>query len=156
MCLFGTSVLSFDAPIFITIGKLSMKTQALLEFDDVKKALVAGEQEAVDNGWSVTVSVCDAGGVLLGLIRMDDAPIMSAMVAPEKARTCVLSKKPSAVFENMVNDGRTAALSMPVVPLEGGEPIIVDGAVIGAVGVSGVKAGEDAQVAKAGVAAILA
>lgn len=132
-----------------------MKNQAVLEFEDVQKALEAGVHEAVSNGWSVTVSVCDAGGVLLGLIRMDDAPIMSAMVAPEKARTCVLSKKPSAVFEKMVNDGRTAALSMPVVPLEGGEPIIVDGAVIGAVGVSGVKAGEDAQVAKAGVAAIL-
>jgi uncharacterized protein GlcG (DUF336 family) len=66
----------------------------------------------------------------------------------------VLTGKPSKVFEDMVNKGRFAALAMPVVPLEGGEPIVVDGAVIGAVGVSGVTAGEDAQVARAGVAAL--
>ena len=82
---------------------------------------------------------------------MDGAPLMSAIVAPEKARTSVLSGKPSKAFEEMVNNGRIAALAMPVVPLEGGEPIFVDGIVIGAVGVSGVKAGEDAQVARAGV-----
>jgi uncharacterized protein GlcG (DUF336 family) len=81
---------------------------------------------------------------------------MSAAVAPEKARTCVLSGKPSKAFEDMVNNGRFAALAMPVVPLEGGEPIVIGDNVIGAVGVSGVKAGEDAQVARAAVAALLA
>ncbi len=85
---------------------------------------------------------------------MDGAPLMSAQIAPEKARTCVLSGKPSKVYEDMVNQGRIAALSMPVVPLEGGEPIYFDGSVIGAVGVSGVQAGQDAQVARAGVAAL--
>ena len=79
---------------------------------------------------------------------------MSAQVAPEKARTSVLSGKPSKVYEDMVNNGRYAALAMPVVPLEGGEPIVIEGQVIGAVGVSGVKAGEDAQVARAGVASL--
>jgi len=85
---------------------------------------------------------------------MDGAPPMSAAVAPEKARTCVLARRPSKVYEDMVNNGRFAALKMPVVPLEGGEMIIVGGEVVGAVGVSGVKAGEDAQVARAGVVAI--
>jgi uncharacterized protein GlcG (DUF336 family) len=85
---------------------------------------------------------------------MDDAPLMSAQVAPEKARTCVLTGKASKVFEDMVNNGRYAALAMPVVPLEGGVPIIIDGQVVGAVGVSGVKAGEDARVARAGIAAL--
>lgn len=132
-----------------------MKSQAILELSDVKRGLEAAEKEATANGWSVTISVCDAGGVPLGLLRMDQAPIMSAMVAPEKARTSVLTKKPSGATEDMINQGRTAALSMPVVPLEGGEPIVVDGAVIGGVGVSGVKAPEDAQVAMAGVKAIL-
>jgi glc operon protein GlcG len=79
---------------------------------------------------------------------------MSAMVAPEKARTSVLSRKPSKVFEDMVNEGRTAALSMPVVPLEGGEMVIIEGECIGAIGVSGVQAGQDAQVSRAGVLAI--
>ena len=67
-----------------------------------------------------------------------------------------LSGKPSKVYEDMVNNGRIAALAMPVVPLEGGEPVVVNGLVIGAVGVSGVKAGEDAQVARAGVSAMTA
>ena len=130
-----------------------MKPTYKLMLDEVKLAAAAAEAEALANGWAVSIALCDAGGHALWLQRMDGAPLMSAMVAPEKARTCVLSGKPSRVFEEMVNNGRFAALKMPVVPLEGGEPIIVDGNVIGAVGVSGVKAGEDAQVARAGVAA---
>lgn len=132
-----------------------MKTIKALTLSDVRRIAVAAENEALANGWAVTIAVCDAGGHALWLQRMDGAPLMSAKVAPEKARTCVLSGKPSKAFEDMVNNGRYAALAMPVVPLEGGEPVVVDGVVIGAVGVSGVKAGEDAQVARAGVAALL-
>ncbi|MBL0355218.1 MAG: heme-binding protein [Candidatus Dechloromonas phosphoritropha] len=131
-----------------------MKQTNVLTLDDVRQIAAAAEQEAKNCGWSVSIAVCDAGGHALWLQRMDGAPLMSAMVAPEKARTCVLSGKPSKVFEDMVNNGRYAALAMPVVPLEGGEPITVNGFIIGAVGVSGVKAGEDAQVARAGVAVI--
>ena len=132
-----------------------MKNIKALNLDDVKRIAAAAEAEARANGWAVSIAVCDGGGHALWLQRMDGAPLMSAMVAPEKARTCVLSGKPSRVYEEMVNNGRFAALKMPVVPLEGGEPIIVDGTVIGAIGVSGVKAGEDAQVARAGVAALV-
>lgn len=131
-----------------------MKNTKLLTLDDVKSVAAAAETEAIACGWAVSIAVCDAGGHPLWLQRMDGAPLMSALVAPEKARTSVLSGKPSKAFEDMVNNGRYAALAMPVVPLEGGEPIVVDGLVIGAVGVSGVKAGEDAQVARAGVAAL--
>ncbi|WP_323002312.1 GlcG/HbpS family heme-binding protein [Denitromonas sp.] len=131
-----------------------MKTIRMLTLDDVKRIAAAAEAEAVAKQWAVSIAVCDAGGHALWLQRMDGAPLMSAAVAPEKARTCVLTGKPSKVFEDMVNTGRIAALSMPVVPLEGGEPIVVDGVVVGAVGVSGVTAGEDAQVARAGVAAL--
>ncbi|MDD2990778.1 MAG: heme-binding protein [Zoogloea sp.] len=131
-----------------------MKPTQALTLDDVKHIAAAAESEARACGWAVSIAVCDAGGHPLWLQRMDGAPLMSAAVAPEKARTCVLSGKPSKAFEDMVNNGRIAALAMPVVPLEGGEPITVDGLVIGAVGVSGVKAGEDAQVARAGVAAL--
>ncbi|MCK0509017.1 GlcG/HbpS family heme-binding protein [Aromatoleum anaerobium] len=133
-----------------------MKDIKALTLDDVKRIAAAAEAEAVANGWAVSIAVCDAGGHPLWLQRMDGAPLMSAVVAPEKARTCVMTGKPSKVFEDMVNSGRYAALAMPVVPLEGGEPIVIDGNVIGAVGVSGVKAGEDAQVARAGLAAITA
>ncbi|MFV0663591.1 GlcG/HbpS family heme-binding protein [Denitromonas sp.] len=131
-----------------------MKTIRMLTLDDVKRIAAAAEAEAVAKQWAVSIAICDAGGHALWLQRMDGAPLMSAAVAPEKARTCVLTGKPSKVFEDMVNTGRIAALSMPVVPLEGGEPIVVEGVVIGAVGVSGVTAGEDAQVARAGVAAL--
>lgn len=131
-----------------------MRTRPALDADDVKTIAAAAEAEAVRNGWAVTISVCDDGGHLMWLQRMDGAPPMSAAVAPEKARTCVLARRPSKVYEDMVNNGRFAALKMPVVPLEGGEMIIVGGEVVGAVGVSGVKAGEDAQVARAGVVAI--
>lgn len=128
-----------------------MKDSKVLTLDDVKRIAAAAESEAIAHGWAVSIAVCDAGGHALWLQRMDGAPPMSAAVAPEKARTCVLSGKASKVYEEMVNNGRFAALAMPVVPLEGGEPIVVGGRVIGAVGVSGVKAGEDAQVARAGV-----
>lgn len=131
-----------------------MKNTCALTLDDVRRVAAAAEAEATACGWAVSIAVCDAGGHALWLQRMDGAPLMSAAVAPEKARTSVLSGRPSKAFEEMVNNGRIAALAMPVVPLEGGEPIIVEGAVIGAVGVSGVKAGEDAQVARAGVAAL--
>ncbi|KON80793.1 heme-binding protein [Azoarcus sp. PA01] len=131
-----------------------MKNIKALTLDDVRRIAAAAEAEALRQGWAVTIAVCDAGGHAIWLQRMDGAPLMSASVAPEKARTCVMSGKSSKIFEDMVNKGRFAALSMPVVPLEGGEPIIVDGMVIGAVGVSGVKAGEDAQVARAGLAVL--
>ena len=133
-----------------------MKPTYKLMLDEVKLAAAAAEAEALANGWAVSIAICDAGGHALWLQRMDGAPLMSAAVAPEKARTCVLSGKPSKAFEDMVNNGRFAALAMPVVPLEGGEPIVIGDNVIGAVGVSGVKAGEDAQVARAAVAALLA
>ena len=132
-----------------------MKPTYKLMLDEVKLAAAAAEAEALVNGWAVSIALCDAGGHALWLQRMDGAPLMSAAVAPEKARTCVLSGKPSKVFEDMVNNGRFAALALPVVPLEGGEPVVVDGSVIAGVGVSGVKAGEDAQVARAGVVALL-
>lgn len=131
-----------------------MREIKALTQDDVKRIAAAAEAAAIARGWAVTIAICDAGGHALWLQRMDGAPLMSAAVAPEKARTCVLTGKASKAFEDMVNQGRFAALALPVVPLEGGEPIVVDGLVIGAVGVSGVKAGEDALVAQAGVAAL--
>ncbi|TCO76023.1 uncharacterized protein GlcG (DUF336 family) [Plasticicumulans lactativorans] len=131
-----------------------MRTCAVLELSDVKKIAAAAEAEARRHGWAVSIAVCDAGGMPLWLQRMDGAPPMSAIIAPDKARTSALGLRPSKVYEEMVNAGRFAALKLPVVPLEGGEPIVVDGVCIGAVGVSGVKSVEDVQIARAGLAAL--
>ncbi|PHX52489.1 hypothetical protein AO354_33405, partial [Pseudomonas syringae pv. syringae] len=97
----------------------------------------------------------DDGGHLLAFERLDDAAAISSYIAIEKARTSALGKRESKGYEEMVNGGRTAFLSAPLLTsLEGGVPVIVDGQVIGALGVSGVKAEQDAQIARAGVAAL--
>lgn len=99
----------------------------------------------------------DDGGHLLGLYRLDGAPAMSAEMATAKARTAALGRRESKMYEEMINQGRTTFLSAPGMAglLEGGVPIISGGYLIGAVGVSGVKSTEDAQIARAGVAAVV-
>lgn len=131
-----------------------MKDCKKLTLDDVKKIAAAAEAKALEQGWKVSIAICDSGGHGLWLQRMDGAPLTSATVAPEKARTSAMTGKPSKVMEDMINNGRYAALNMPVAGLEGGEPIIVNGDVVGAVGVSGVMASQDAEVAQAGIAAL--
>ena len=131
-----------------------MKDTKKLTLNDVKTIAAAAEAKALEQGWNVSIAICDAGAHPLWLQRMDGAPLTSAIVAPEKARTSAMTGKPSKIMEDMVNNGRYAALDMPVTVLEGGEPIIVNGDVIGAVGVSGVQASQDAEVAQAGIAAL--
>lgn len=133
-----------------------MKTKSVLESADVKAILAAAEQEAAKNQWAVTIAVVDDGGHLLGLQRLDGAAALSAHIAPAKAHTAALGRRETKVYEDMINAGRHSFLSAPLVEgmLEGGVPIVKDGQVIGAVGVSGVKSSEDAQIARAGIAAI--
>ncbi|WP_018230819.1 GlcG/HbpS family heme-binding protein [Methyloversatilis universalis] len=131
-----------------------MKTRLTLTLDDAKQIAAAAEAEALKRNWPVTIAIVDDGGNLIWLQRLDGAPPMSTQIAPEKARTCALARKPSKAVEDVVNSGRLAALRMPVLPLEGGEMIIVQGECVGGVGVSGVKSSEDAIVARAGIAAI--
>lgn len=132
-----------------------MKTRHSLELSDVKTILAAAEAEAIAQGWAVTIAVVDDGGHLLGLVRLDGAPASSAQLAPAKAVTSILGRRESKDYEDMIFNGRVAMLSASGLPamLEGGVPIIVDGDFVGAVGVSGVKSHEDAQVARAGIAA---
>ncbi|MDW5377842.1 heme-binding protein [Halomonas sp. HP20-15] len=132
-----------------------MQTKAVLTQSDVNAILDAAQQEAEANSWAVTVAVADDGGHLLGLRRLDGAAPFSAGVAGEKARNAAIGRKETQVFEEMINNGRTAFVTAPLQALlTGGVPVIVDGQVIASVGVSGVKPDQDAQVAKAGVAAI--
>lgn len=133
-----------------------MNTKPCLALDDVKRIAAAAEAEALRNGWKVSIAVVDDGGHLLWLQRLDGAAPISAQIAPAKARTAALGQRESRVYEEMINQGRVSFLSAPGLEglLEGGVPIAVDGAVVGAVGVSGVKSSEDVQIAKAGIAAL--
>jgi len=133
-----------------------MKTRSSLELADVKKIAAAAEAEALLNNWAVTIAIADEGGHLLHLQRLDGAPPVSAHIAPAKAHTAALGRRESKVYEDVINGGRTSFLSAPAIQglLEGGVPIMKDGFCLGAVGVSGVKSSEDAQIARAGIAAI--
>jgi len=133
-----------------------MKTKPVLEFADVKAIAAAAEAEALKNNWAVTISIVDDGGHLLWLQRLDGAAPVSAHISPAKARTAALGRRESKVYEDMINGGRASFLSAPSLEgmLEGGVPILKEGQCLGAVGVSGVKSTEDAQIARAGIAAI--
>lgn len=133
-----------------------MKTKHTLENADVKLIAAAAEAEALKNTWAVSIAIVDDGGHLLHYQRLDGAPAMSAHIAPAKANTAALARKETKVYEDVINGGRFSFLSAPTIQgmLEGGVPILKDGQCLGAVGVSGVKSSEDAQIAKAGIAAI--
>lgn len=133
-----------------------MKNKPALEFADVKAIAAAAEAEALKNGWAVSIAVVDDGGHLLSLQRLDGAAPISAHIAPAKANTSAMGQRESRVYEEMINGGRVSFLSAPDLKglLEGGVPIMKDGQCVGAVGVSGVKSTEDAQIARAGIAAI--
>jgi uncharacterized protein GlcG (DUF336 family) len=128
----------------------------VLGLDDVKAIAAAAEAEALKNQWAVTIAIVDAGGHLLWLQRLDGAAPVSAAIAPAKARTAALGRRETKVYEDMINGGRTSFLSAPLIDgmLEGGVPVLVDGHCVGAMGVSGVKSTEDAQIARAGIAAL--
>ncbi len=125
-----------------------MQTKPVLSLEDVKRIAAAAEAEALAHQWPVTIAIVDDGGHLLWLQRLDGA-------AP-KAHTAALGRRESRVYEEVINQGRTSFLSAPTIAgmLEGGVPILLQGQCVGAVGVSGVKSNEDAQVAKAGIAAL--
>ena len=133
-----------------------MISKPVLTSEDVKRMTAAAEAEALKNAWAVTIAIVDDGGHLLALQRLDGAAPISAHIAPAKARTAALGRRESRIYEEMINQGRVSFLSAPelVGMLEGGVPVMVDGQCVGAVGVSGVKSTEDAQIARAGIAAL--
>jgi uncharacterized protein GlcG (DUF336 family) len=133
-----------------------MKTKAVLELADIKAIAAAAEGEALAHQWPVSIAIVDDGGHLLWLQRLDGAAPISAQIAPAKAHTAALGRRESRIYEEVVNGGRYSFLSAPGLQglLEGGVPIVKDGQCIGAVGVSGVKSSEDAQIARAGIAAL--
>ena len=133
-----------------------MKTKPYLELADLKAIAAAAEAEALANNWAVTIAIVDDGGNLLWLQRLDGAAPISSLIAPAKARTAAMGRRESKIYEDIINGGRFSFLSAPTLDgmLEGGVPVLKDGQCLGAVGVSGVKSTEEAQIARAGLAAI--
>jgi glc operon protein GlcG len=133
-----------------------MNSKPFLSLEDARRIAAAAEAEARRHGWAVAIAVVDDGGHLIWLQRLDGAAPIAAQIAPAKARTAALGRRESRVYEEMINGPRAAFLSAPGLDgmLEGGVPIIVDGHCVGAVGVSGVKSSEDAQIARAGIVAL--
>jgi glc operon protein GlcG len=133
-----------------------MQTKSVLTLDDVKIIAAAAEAEAKANGWAVVIAIVDDGGHLIWLQRLDGVAPISSQIAPAKAATAALGRRESKIYEDIINNGRHSFLSAPLEGmLEGGVPIMVNGQCVGAVGVSGVKSSEDAQIAKAGIAALI-
>ena len=132
-----------------------MKTKLALEYADVKAIGAGAVDEAIKHHWAVSIAIVDDGGHLLWFSKLDGAAPISTHIAPGKARSAALGRRESKAYEDMINGGRASFLSVPVLEamLEGGVPIMKDGQCLGAVGVSGVKSVEDAQIARAGIAA---
>lgn len=135
----------------------TLASRPYLRLADAKAMLAAAEAHALKNQWAVAIIVTDETGTPLASLRLDGCAPLGGQIAAEKARVAALSRRESGFYETMINQGRTAFLSAPVSGLlEGGVPVMVDGHCIGAVGVSGVKSEQDAEVARAGLAALAA
>ena len=131
-----------------------LPTKQVLTLGAAKKIVAAAEAEALKRGATVVIAVVDDGGHLLLLERLDDTQVASVEVGIGKARTAAIFRRPSKVFEDQIKNGRVAALALPgATPLQGGVPIIVNGKVIGAIGVSGNTPQEDEDIAYVGAAA---
>ncbi len=137
---------------------LILPQKKCLTLEAARIALAAAEAEALRNHWKVVIAVVDDGGHTILLARLDGAQWSSIVTAVEKARAAVAWKRPSRLLEESVNNGRTAFLSITqgMAVLQGGVPIEVDGAILGAVGVSGVRAADDEVIALAGINALKA
>jgi glc operon protein GlcG len=124
----------------------------VLTLEDARRIAAAAEARALAEDWRVAIAVVDDGGHLICLHRLDGTQLGSINVAIEKARCAVLFKRPTKSWEDRLAEGRIGFLDLPgLLPIEGGIPVILENQIVGAIGVSGVKSGEDAQVAQAGL-----
>ena len=132
-----------------------LSSRVSLTLEVAKQISAAAEAEAAKNKWTVAIAIVDDGGHLIHLAKIDNTQYGSIDVAIQKAQTSAAFKRPTKVFEEAIVGGRNAIIALKgALPLEGGVPIMHDGKVIGAIGVSGVKSTEDGQVAKAGADAL--
>lgn len=129
-----------------------MRKKLVLTMEDVKKLFSAAEEEARRNNWNIVIAVLDDAGRMLGLLRMDGSRPGNDEIAIQKARTSALTQRPSKVFDDWIcKNGRLSLLSFPILPVQGGVPIFIDGDCVGSIGVSGVLSHQDEQVALAAI-----
>jgi uncharacterized protein GlcG (DUF336 family) len=131
-----------------------MRSKPCLTLEDCRTISAACEAEAKKNKWIVTIAILDDGGHVLMLTRMDGAAPVTAEIATQKGRSAALSRRSTKVSEDRIAAGRVALLKMPVLPVQGGVPIMHQGECVGAVGVSGVQSHEDEAICNAGIAAL--
>lgn len=123
-----------------------------LTLDDAKKIAAAAEAEAKRNDWSVVIAIVDEGGHLLFLLRLDNTQYGSIEVAIQKAKSAIAFRRQTKVLEEQVSQGQVRYLGLPgAIPIEGGLPIVLENQFLGAIGVSGVRSHQDAQIAQAGI-----
>jgi uncharacterized protein GlcG (DUF336 family) len=130
-----------------------MRTKPAITLDDAKIMLAAAEAEAVRNRWEVVIAILNDGGRIVAVHRMDGARPGNDDIAIGKARTSAMTCRPSAVWEKWIEGPHKAYATFPFLAAQGGLPIIIDGDLIGAIGVSGVKSFQDEQIALAAVKA---
>ncbi len=132
-----------------------MATKPILTLEDAKRVAAAAEAEALKNEWRVVIAVVDDGGHLLYLQRSHDTQFGSVETAIHKAHAAVAFQRPTKASEDAVTSGRLIHLALPgVIPAEGGVPLMRDGALVGGLGISGVRSFQDGQIAQAGVEAL--
>jgi glc operon protein GlcG len=148
-----TVSLTMGMVLLATTVQAQLIEKTALTLEGAKKVAAVAEAKAKAEGARVVIAVVDEGGSLLFLERLDDTQVASVNVGIDKARTAAIYRRPSKVFEDQVKNGRVSALALHgAVALQGGVPIIVDGKVIGAIGVSGETPGQDEDIAIAGAA----
>ena len=155
LCKFLLSVVLLASLIGGATASAQLADKKALTLAAVKKIAAAAEAEAAKNNWRVVIAIVDDGGHLIYLQRIDETQTGSIDVAIQKARGAVAYKRPTKAFEEAVAGGRNVVLTLPhSMPIEGGLPLVIDGKVIGGIGVSGVTAQQDGMIAKAGVDAL--
>jgi glc operon protein GlcG len=130
-----------------------MRTKNVMTLEDAKTMLAAAEAEATRNGWEVVIAILNDGGRIVAVHRMDGARPGNDQIAIAKATTSSMTCRPTVVWEKWIEGRHKAYATFPFIAAQGGLPIIVDGDLIGAIGVSGVKSFEDEQIAMAGILA---
>ena len=122
-----------------------------------RKIMTGAEAEATKNNWSVVIAIIDSGGHIVMIHRHDNVQLSSIEISQGKAKTALMFKRPSKVLDDAISSGGTGLRFLAlkdIVPLEGGIPIVVDGKIVGAIGVSGVLSAQDSQIARAGIDAL--
>jgi glc operon protein GlcG len=150
-----TLLATFLAAIAQPLDAADLPTKKALSLEAAKQIAAAAEKHARENKWNVCIAIVDDGGHLVYFQRMDGTQTGSVLVSQRKAQTAIGFKRPSKVFEDGVASGRNALTALPgAVPLEGGVPLAIEGEMIGAIGISGVTAQQDGQIAQAGADAL--